>query len=299
MRSYASYKRVLQYKINRNRRSPTFETGDPQLTRYFMRPGVNPLWRQPQRSPSLSPPEQHAGRRPGSRATNRNAPVSTSEPSPDAETDLSSTHNKPADDPIFLPSKWPVYMNEALCKSRGKLSFAVRNLKRNYKINDTRTVDGPIKIRTIHNRIVNIDTMTKLETYMWKLLYLFSQLWPHIHIMFYLPLVFGYITKKLSSNIIESSIFLYLAESFSLLSLMYPYFIFLLLLLHCSGYIGTVSLSCTLFYKDFIMLIDLLPKCHVKVLIQNDRSGIQFEILHSPKLMWWREKFVQFVWRKL
>ena len=61
---------------------------------------------------------------------------------------------------------WPVYINEALCRSRGKLSFAARNLKRNNKINDTWTVDGRIKIRTIHNRIVNIDTMTELETYM-------------------------------------------------------------------------------------------------------------------------------------
>ena len=139
--------------------------------------------------PQSKPPEQHAGRRPGSRATNRSAPLSTSEPSPDAESDLSSTHNTPTDDPIFLPSKWPVYINEALCKSRGKLSFAARNLKRNNKINDTWTVDGRIKIRTIHNRIVNIDTMTELETYMWKLLYLFNQLWPHNHIMFYLPLV--------------------------------------------------------------------------------------------------------------
>ena len=139
--------------------------------------------------PQSKPPEQHAGRRPGSRATNRSAPLSTSEPSPDAESDLSSTHNTPTDDPIFLPSKWPVYINEALCKSRGKLSFAARNLKRNNKINDTWTVDGRIKIRTIHNRIVNIDTMTELETYMWKLLYLYNQLWPHNHIMFYLPLV--------------------------------------------------------------------------------------------------------------
>ena len=56
------------------------------------------------------PPEQHAGRRPGSRATNRSALLSTSEPSPDAESDIPSTHNAPADDPIFLPSKWPVYI---------------------------------------------------------------------------------------------------------------------------------------------------------------------------------------------
>ena len=117
-------------------------------------------------------------------------PLSTSESPADAESDLSSTLNKAADDPIFLPPKWPVYINEALCKSRGKLSFAPRNLKRNNKFNDTWTVDGRIKIRNIHNRIVDIDTMTKLETYMWKLLYLSSQLWLHIHIMIYLPLAF-------------------------------------------------------------------------------------------------------------
>ena len=65
-----------------------------------------------------------------------------------------------------------------------------------------------------------------------------------------------------------------------------PYFIFLLLFLYYSVHIGTVSLLCTLFYKDCIMLIDLLPECHVKIFIQNDRTGIQFEILQSPKLMW-------------
>ena len=141
--------------------------------------------------PQPKPPEQHAGRRPGSRAaTNRNAPLSTSEPPADAYSDLFSTLNKAADDPIFLPSICPVYINEALCKSRGKLSFAARNLKRNNKINDTWTVDGRIKIRTIHNRIVSINTMTELETYMWKLLYLSCQLWPHIHIMIYMPLAF-------------------------------------------------------------------------------------------------------------
>ena len=140
--------------------------------------------------PQPKPPEQHAGHRPGSRDTNRNAPLSTSEPPADAESDLSSTLNKAADDSIFLSSKWPVYINEVECKSRGKPSFAARNLKRNNKINDTWTVDGRIKIRTIHNRIVNIDTMTELETYMWKLLYLSSQLWPQIHIMIYMPLAF-------------------------------------------------------------------------------------------------------------
>ena len=125
-------------------------------------PTVAPAPKEPQPKPQ----EQHVGRRPGSRATNRNAPLSTSEPPADAEFDLSSTLNKAADDPIFLPLKWPVSINGALCKSRGKLSFAARNLKRNNKINDIWTVDGRIKIRTIHNRIVDIDTMTDLETYM-------------------------------------------------------------------------------------------------------------------------------------
>ena len=96
--------------------------------------------------------------------------------------------------------------------------------------------------------------------------------------MIYLPLAFEDITKTLSSNIIDSSIFLYLAESFFII-LNVPLIYFSFAFLYYSVYIGTVSLSCTLFYRDFIILIDLLPKCHVKIFIQNDRTGIQIEIL--------------------
>ena len=131
----------------------------------FHEAGGQPTVAPAPEEPQPKPPEQHAGRRPLSRAaTNRNAPLSTSEPPADAESDLSSTLKKPLTTLSSSPQN--VYINEALCKSRGKLSFAARNLKRNNKINDTWTVDGRIKIRTIHNRIVNIDTMTELETHM-------------------------------------------------------------------------------------------------------------------------------------
>ena len=145
-------------------KTKVFHEAGGQPTRYFMRPGVNPLWRQPQRSLSLSP------------QSSRLAAVLA--PTLQTETPLSQhpslpltpklTSPLPTINPLTTLSFSPqnVYINEALCKSRGKLSFAARNLKRNNKINDTWTVDGRIKIRTIHNRIVNIDTMTELETYM-------------------------------------------------------------------------------------------------------------------------------------
>ena len=108
----------------------------------------------------------HAGRRPGSHATTRNSPAP--EPSTDADPD-----SIPEEDdvnqheiPEFI-SRFPVYVNEALCKSRSKLSFAARQLKLKKKINDTWTHDGRIKIRTTYNRVVNIDTMDDLQKYMW------------------------------------------------------------------------------------------------------------------------------------
>ena len=111
---------------------------------------------------SQEPQDQPAGRRPGSRATTRNLPVH--EPSPDADPNA-----LPQDDDSNQPdefiSKWPVYINEALCKSRSKLSFAARVMKKNGQINDTWTTDGRVKIRTLYNRIKNIETMAELEEY--------------------------------------------------------------------------------------------------------------------------------------
>ena len=100
--------------------------------------------------------------------TTRNSPPPTSkpttdtEPSTDGDTDLSAPHDDDADNPDMLISKWPIYINEALCKARSKLSFAARDLKRKNKINDTWTIDGRIKIRNNYNRIVNIETMADL-----------------------------------------------------------------------------------------------------------------------------------------
>ena len=129
------------------------------------------------------PPQQHAGRRPGSRATTRNAPT-VSEADPDSRPDHDDADSRPihddsdsrpdpdvADQTIEFPSKWAIYINEALCKSRSKLSFAARDLKRKGKILDTWTIDGRIKIKTTYNRIKNIETMADLEEYIWTLLY--------------------------------------------------------------------------------------------------------------------------------
>ena len=126
--------------------------------------------------PPAEPPEQHAGRRPGSRATTRNTPVSEANPD-------SPPNHDAADQTIEFPSKWPIYINEALCKSRSKLSFAARDLKRNGKIHDTWTVDGRIKIKTKYNRIKNIETMAELEEYIWKPLYSYSQICLNVSVL--------------------------------------------------------------------------------------------------------------------
>ena len=73
------------------------------------------------------PPEQHAGRRPGSRVITRNS--AAPEPSTDADPDSTSEDDANQHDVPELISRFPVYINEALCKSRSKLSFAARQLK--------------------------------------------------------------------------------------------------------------------------------------------------------------------------
>ena len=141
---------------------------------FFQTPNSEAAEQPTSLEPPAEPSEQHTGRRPGSRATTRNSPPPTSkpttdtEPSTDADTDFSAPHDDDADNPDMLISKWPIYINESLCKARSKLSFAARDLKRKNKISDTWTVDGRIKIRTNYNRIVNIETMADLEKYMWK-----------------------------------------------------------------------------------------------------------------------------------
>ena len=129
------------------------------------------------------PHQQHAGRRPGSRATTHNAPA-VSEADPDSRHDHDDADSRPnhddsdsrpdpdvADQTIEFTSKWAIYINEALCKSRSKLSFATRDLKRKGKIHDTWTIDGRIKIKTTYNGIKNIETMADLEEYICTLLY--------------------------------------------------------------------------------------------------------------------------------
>ena len=119
--------------------------------------------------PPAEPPEQHAGRRPGSCTTTRNTPVSEADPD-------SPPNQDDADQTIEFPSKWPIYINEALCKSRSKLSFAAQDLKRNGKIHDTWTVDGHVKIKTKYDIIKNIETMAELQEYIWKPLDSYSQI---------------------------------------------------------------------------------------------------------------------------
>ena len=162
--SYRARKRVYESRLmladhNKRLRERAAAGGSDDV---FHEAGTEPTVA---RDSSQPPPEQHAGRRPGSRATTRNSPAP--EPSTDADPD-----SIPEEDdvnqheiPEFI-SRFPVYVNEALCKSRSKLSFAARQLKLKKKINDTWTHDGRIKIRTTYNRVVNIDTMDDLQKYM-------------------------------------------------------------------------------------------------------------------------------------
>ena len=73
------------------------------------------------------PPDQHAGRRPGYRVTTRNSPAP--EPSTDADPDSIQEDDANQHDVTELISRFPVCINETLCKSRSKLSFAARQLK--------------------------------------------------------------------------------------------------------------------------------------------------------------------------
>ena len=58
-----------------------------------------------------------------------------------------------------------IFINEALWKSRGKLSYACRQLKNQGKISDTLTHDGRIRIRDNFNRIAKIESAGDLKKY--------------------------------------------------------------------------------------------------------------------------------------
>ena len=158
--SYRARKRVYDTRLdladhNKRLRERAAEGGSDDV---FHEAGTEPTVARDFTEP---PPEQHAGRRPGSRVTTRNSPAP--EPSTDADPDSIPEDDANQHDVPELISRFPVYINEALCKSCSNLSFAARQLKHEKKINDSWTHDGRIKIRTTYNRVGNIDTMDDLQ----------------------------------------------------------------------------------------------------------------------------------------
>ena len=119
---------------------------------------------EPAVSATQQPPEQTADRH---RYGTRSQTAIEQEPTHDADSDSITDHETSPVNQIESPlsSKWPIYINEALCKSRSKLNYTCRQLKHSGKINDTWTTDGRIKVRTIHNRIVTIETAADLSKY--------------------------------------------------------------------------------------------------------------------------------------
>ena len=119
---------------------------------------------EPAVSATQQPPEQTADRH---RYGTRSQTAIEQEPTHDADSDSITDHETSAVNQIESPvsSIWPIYINEAICKSRSKLSYTCRQLKHSGKINDTWTTDGRIKVRTIHNRIVIIETTADLSKY--------------------------------------------------------------------------------------------------------------------------------------
>ena len=124
--SYRARKRVYDTRLdladhNKRLRERAAEGGSDDV---FHEAGTEPTVARDSTEP---PPEQHAGRRPGSRVTTRNSPAP--EPSTDADPDSIPEDDTNQHDVPELISRFPVYINEALCKSRSKLSFAARQLK--------------------------------------------------------------------------------------------------------------------------------------------------------------------------
>ena len=81
----------------------------------------------------------------GQEATINRPPVS--EPSSDADHDSILSHGYVHQSKEIIP-KWHGSINQTLCKSHSKHSFAVWNLKRRGKFNDTWAHDGRIKTCT-------------------------------------------------------------------------------------------------------------------------------------------------------
>ena len=125
--SYRARKRVYDTRLeladhNKRLRGSAAEGGSDDV---FHEAGTEPTVARDSTEP---PPEQHAGRRPGSRVTNRNSPApepsTNADPDSIPEDDDANQHDVPE-----LISRLPIYINETLCKSRSKLSFTARQLK--------------------------------------------------------------------------------------------------------------------------------------------------------------------------
>ena len=149
-------------------------TSDQQQIEVFEAPPPATDTVHPTGSVSLAQP---TGRRPDSRVHSRNEPTPTPENSSDPaslinetppEDDINYLEDATPSEPSTFISSHPVYINEALCKARSDLSYEARKLRKKGKINDTWSHDGKIKVRTVYNRIVTIESMADLEDLNWK-----------------------------------------------------------------------------------------------------------------------------------
>ena len=119
---------------------------------------------------SAPPQPSSDGRRPGSRATpsRRNQPDPASSdhtlPTQSDHTAVATTDSEHLPDrPDFtLVTKWKIFINEALSKTRSKIAYEARRLKDKNKITDTWTVDGRIKVKNNYNRIMTIESLDGL-----------------------------------------------------------------------------------------------------------------------------------------
>ena len=100
--------------------------------------------------------EPNPPRRPGSRIHLRNSQHNT---------DQREEQDTEAPIIVKIDSKFPVYINEALCKSCSNLYYEARQLKRSQKISDAWTYDGRIKIKDNHSHIRSIEKLADLDKY--------------------------------------------------------------------------------------------------------------------------------------
>ena len=120
------------------------------------------------------PPRQLADHPSGPRPMTRSQTANLQKPHHETTTTESTDNadSEPPSDPLHefdsrspLSSKRLIFINEALCKSRGKLSYACRQLKNQGKISDTWTHDGRIRIRDSFNRIAKIESAADLKKF--------------------------------------------------------------------------------------------------------------------------------------